>query len=150
MAIPKTKKPIIERKTRLDIERAMKSASMMETPGVTPEEGSARNSVHTRPEKQEEKMNTTEKPKEERMAASPPPAQKKAVETSVPKGRVGRPPLVEGRSERITVWFRPEIKKRLKRALLQEKLSRDEQDQDIDQSLLVEEALVDWLKARNY
>lgn len=142
MAIPKTKKPIKERKSRVDIEKAMQSAALMETPGVSPEEGSAKNPAQEHPE--------TDGKKEEMAAEEPKEASQSYPEKEQVKKKVGRPPLIEGRTERITVWFRPEVKKRLKRALLQEKLRRDEKDQDIDQSLLVEEALETWLKTHNY
>ena len=151
MGIPKKKSPIKERKSRLDIEKAMKSAALMETPGVSPEEGSAKNSSHESPDvdRELEKI-TTEKPKE--IQQSPPPKSAAIPKKTKEKvtGKVGRPPLIEGRTERITVWFRPEVKKRLKRALLQDKLLRDEKDQDIDQSLLVEEALESWFKTHKY
>jgi hypothetical protein len=151
MAIPKTKKPIAERKSRLDIEKAMKSAALMETPGVSPEEGSAKNSVHKQPDT--EKAVSEKKAEQKMPSPSPTPKSPSSSSTQVeakPKATVGRPPLKPGRTERITVWFTPEIKKRLKRALLQEKLRRDENDQDIDQSLLVEEALENWLKTHKY
>ena len=65
------------------------------------------------------------------------------------KIKFGRPPLVEGRSEKITVWIRPEVKKRLKRALLQEKLIRDETRSRISISLYWwRKRLMDWIKAR--
>ena len=152
MAIPKTKKPIVERKSRLDIEKAMKSAALMETPGVSPEEGSAKNSAHQRPENPEKQKPVLEKKAEQKMESpsSKPSIPSSSVVQPKPKGTVGRPPLKAGRTERITVWFTPEVKKRLKRALLQEKLLRDEKDEDIDQSLLVEEALENWLKTHKY
>lgn len=144
MGIPKNKKPIVQRKSRADIEKAMKSASLMDTPGVSQEEGSAKNSVQAeRPETEKTPPKTAQAEKQ-----SPPP---EVDSTPVKaKNRIGRPPLKAGRTERITVWFSPKVKKRLKRALLQEKLLRDEKDQDIDQSLLLEEALESWLKSHKY
>jgi hypothetical protein len=144
MGIPKKKKPIIQRKSRLDIEKAMKSAALMDTPGVSPEEGSVKNTVqHKSPEAKKTPPKPTKAKKQ-----SPPP--KPAPTPEKTKNRVGRPPLKAGRTERITVWFTPEVKKRLRRALLKEKLLRDEKDQDIDQSLLVEEALESWLASHDY
>lgn len=152
MAIPKNKKPIAERKSRIDIEKAMKSAALMETPGVSPEEGAAKNSVHQHSEEKKTEKPAPEKKAEPKMKSPAPkvPAPSSPKVQTRPRGAVGRPPLKAGRTERITVWFTPAIKKRLKRALLQEKLLRDEKDEDIDQSLLVEEALENWLKSHNY
>ncbi len=139
MGIPKKKKPIVQRKSRIDIEKAMRSAALMDTPGVSQEEGSAKNTVQ--PQRPETRK-TPPKPTQAKKQPSPP-----TVKT---KNRVGRPPLKAGRTERITVWFSPKVKKRLRRALLQEKLLRDEKDQDIDQSLLVEEAIESWLESHKY
>ncbi len=131
MATPKKPVPVKERKSRSDIEKALKSAATMETPGVTPEEGAAQNStVITR--------------KGEQPIASLPEQKTRAVK------KIGRPPLVEGRTERITVFLTAKNKKRFKRALLQEQLIRDEKGQPIDQSLLVEEALVAWMDQHEY
>jgi len=144
MAIPKKKKPIVERKSRADIEKAMKSASQMDTPGVSQEEGSAKNTVQR---KRPETKKTPPKPTQAKQQSPPPKPTPSPAKT---KTRMGRPPLKAGRTETITVWLTPKTKKRLKRALLMEKLVRDEKDKDIDQSLMVEEALESWFAARDY
>lgn len=127
MATPKKTVPIKQRTSRTDIEKAVKTAANMETPGVTPEEGSAKKS--------------SSPPKK---LIYPPKSQPKTTK------KVGRPPLIEGRNERITVFLTTKNKKRFKRALLQEQLRREETGDPIDQSLLVEEALEAWMNAHNY
>ncbi len=127
MATPKKPVPIKQRKSRTDIEKAVKTAASMETPGVTQEEGSAKKT---------------------------PPLSLKSTLPPEPKPnkpkKIGRPPLVEGRNERITVFLTTKNKKRFKRALLQEQLRRDETGDPIDQSLLVEEVLEAWMDANSY
>ena len=127
MAAPKRKTPITARKSRADIQKAMANAERMETPHVTPEEGSARRMEPEKP------------------TTPPPPAT--APSAPPEKKQVGRKPLIEGRTERLSAFLTPKTSKRLKRAVLQEKLVRFDKGKDVDQSLIVEEALEMWLAA---
>ena len=122
MATPKRPTPITERrKSRADIQKAMENAERMETPHVTPEEGGAKRSAPV---------------------VTPPPAKEKK--------RVGRPPIKEGRTARLNTFLTEEIKNRLMRATFREKLSRMDKGEEVDQSLIVEEALELWLNQHDY
>lgn len=125
MATPKRPTPITERKSRADIQKAMENAERMETPHVTPEEGGAKRSAPV----------VSPQP-------SPPPAKEKK--------RVGRPPVKEGRTARLNTFLTEETKNRLMRATFKEKLSRMDKGEEVDQSLIVEEALESWLDQHNY
>ena len=124
MGTPKKTTPIKDRKSRTDIEKAISSAAQMETPGVSSEEGSAKQTSV-------EVIKTT------------------GIEVIRDK-RVGRPPLKAGRTDRITVFLMAENRKRLRRAVLQEQLKREDHGEQVDQSLVVEEALMFWLKKNGY
>lgn len=124
MATPKKPIPLTQRKSRLDIEKAMQAAENMATPHVSPEEGAAKKSA--------------------------PPPVAPARSQPAPARKIGRPALKAGRSERITVFLTPETRHRLRRALLQEQLSREANNDKVDQSLIVEEALEHWLKQHQY
>jgi len=132
MATPKKTTPIKNRKSRTDIEKAIHSAAQMETPGVSPEEGSA--------------DKTSKSPAVDGVKAT---EESHVIHQSIKK-RVGRPPLKEGRTDRITVFLTADNRKRLRRAVLQEQLSREDQGHQFDQSLLVEEALIFWLEQNGY
>lgn len=136
MAIPRSRNPIAQRKSRSQIEEAVKVASGMQTPGVTREEGSP------------QKPSSLEKNVVDKHVEPTPSSPSAPKETSA--RRPGRPALKEGRTERVTAWMTQATRRRLKMALFGEQAKRHGTTGDVDQSLIIEEALEKWLTENNY
>lgn len=136
MAIPRKPNPIAQRKSRSQIEEAVKVASGMHTPGVSPAEGAPQNTKYLANAPMEGHTD----------AVSIPSPSSKSTSTRRP----GRPALKEGRTERVTAWMTPKTRQRLKKALYGEQAKRHESSGDVDQSLLIEEAIEKWLDENNY
>ncbi len=66
------------------------------------------------------------------------------------KKRLGRPPLTVDRSERLTIVMTKTTLERFNMAFLQEKMERLRQGEKIDQSLLIENIIKDWMDRHNY
>lgn len=137
MAIPRKPNPIVQRKSRSQIEEAVKVASGMQTPGVSREEGAPQKMTNSNTHALERQIE----------AAAPLPS---PPSTPTSARRPGRPALKEGRTERVTAWMTPKTRKRLKSALFGEQAKRQETSGNVDQSLLIEEAIEEWLDKNNY
>lgn len=146
MALPKHPKPLAERNNRSRIEEAMRIAGTMQTPGVSPEEGAARRSP------QPTLSETAPSP-----APSAPPATAARRPASAPvlpphlppapEKRLGRPPLLDNRTERISASVKPSTRDRLRLAMYGENIRTKGKS---DQSLIIEEALLEWLDFHGY
>jgi hypothetical protein len=136
MAIPRKPNPIAQRKSRSQIEEAVKVASGMQTPGVSREEGSPRRAASADNDFIERRLEATPLPP---LSADPTGTR-----------RPGRPALKEGRTERVTAWMTPKTRRRLKLALFGEQAKRHGTTGDVDQSLIIEEAIEKWLDENNY
>lgn len=62
--------------------------------------------------------------------------------------KVGRKALVPNRTERITFYLKPKTSERLNIALFQEQLRQVGQKRSIDKSLLIENAIIEWLNKK--
>lgn len=78
--------------------------------------------------------------------SSEPPVKTKIISDK----KLGRPPLAGDRSAKVTFFLSPQTKERFEDGYLQEKLKRRRQGEKIDKSLLIEEALKDFLEKYGY
>ena len=160
MGIPKNRKPVAARKNRSQIEQAIRMAGSMQTPGVTLEEGSARRSemptveipetrrVAKSPARApEERPAPVAQPQPPMAQTAPPPPPPAAPVADAATKQIGRPPLKENRTERVTAWMTPDNRDRLRMALYGEQLKTRGKT---DQSLIIEMALEKWLDDNGY
>lgn len=73
-----------------------------------------------------------------------------APEKPVQRKRVGRPPLAENRTARISFYLSPETFDRFELAFLQEQLACAKRKEKIDKSLLLEKILDEWMEKKKY
>lgn len=64
--------------------------------------------------------------------------------------KMGRPVPVRVRDKKISVYIQQETFNRLNIALPQEKIKRDKEKKVTDKSLIVEDALIEWLDKKGY